>query len=452
MNEMTNLLTRLAHAPVMASEESQWAFLQNFKAAEDKVAKLGEAYEAKITALEDDPENDDFWPEEDDRIGQILRPYDNVNGSLFIPVKGSLVNESGITLFDLMTGYQYIEKAVTRGMADPEVDEIVFDIDSPGGEVSGCFDLCDYIASFRGTKPMKAFANDHSLSAAYSIAATADKVYVAQAGAVGSVGVITMHVSIKEMLENDGVKVSIIRGGEHKAEGNPYEDLTDGAHNRLQARIEGLYNLFVGKVAQNRGISESQVRATKAEVLGPEDAISRGMADGVESLRGYRTRVETEKGSYMTVSKSQMASEGEGQPTTQATAGEGTAREEEAGVTTDQTTQAAAPQTDGRAEERRRIGAILNSEEAAARPALANQLAFNTEMSADEAKTFMQGTPEEQKAQGPTQEGSHFEHAMSQDNPGISGNVESSPDGGGMTAAEEVLSTFNSYTGASQSK
>jgi ClpP class serine protease len=47
----------------------------------------------------------------------------------------------------------------------------MLDIDSPGGEAGGVFDLADKIFSARKVKPIWAVANDEAFSAAYAIAA-----------------------------------------------------------------------------------------------------------------------------------------------------------------------------------------------------------------------------------------------------------------------------------------
>ena len=81
-----------------------------------------------------------------------------------------------------------------RAVDDAGVRAILLDIDSPGGETTGCFELADYIYSIRGIKPVYAAANDIALSAAYAIASAASRVFVTRTGAVGSVGVYALHV------------------------------------------------------------------------------------------------------------------------------------------------------------------------------------------------------------------------------------------------------------------
>jgi ClpP class serine protease len=56
-----------------------------------------------------------------------------------------------------MTGYDGIRQAFLTAMEDPDISGICLDIDSPGGEVAGCFDLVDVIYGARGKSPFMPF-------------------------------------------------------------------------------------------------------------------------------------------------------------------------------------------------------------------------------------------------------------------------------------------------------
>jgi ClpP class serine protease len=97
--------------------------------------------------------------------------YDVVEGVAIIPVQGTLVQKLGtLRPYSGMTGYDGIRANLSMAMEDDTVRAIAFDIDSPGGEVAGCFDLVDSIYKARGIKPMWAILGEHAYSAAYAIA------------------------------------------------------------------------------------------------------------------------------------------------------------------------------------------------------------------------------------------------------------------------------------------
>lgn len=82
-----------------------------------------------------------FWDPYGDGSGHAFRPYNVQNGTLLIPVQGVLLNKFSFSFGRWATGYDYIEQALIRGMADSNVQRVALVVDSPGGEVAGCFEL-----------------------------------------------------------------------------------------------------------------------------------------------------------------------------------------------------------------------------------------------------------------------------------------------------------------------
>ena len=114
-----------------------------------------------------------------------------------VSVIGTLVSRSGY--LDATSGllsYGDIGDAIATAMDDPSVRGVILDVDSPGGEVGGLFDLVDRIGAIKSAsgKPLWAVANESALSAAYAIASAADRLYVTRTGEVGSIGVVAVHV------------------------------------------------------------------------------------------------------------------------------------------------------------------------------------------------------------------------------------------------------------------
>ena len=210
------------------------------------------------------------------------RPYEVVAGVAVIPITGTLVNKLGsMRPYSGMTGYDGIRANLSIALADESVRAIAFDIESPGGEVSGCFDLVDDIFSARGDKPIWSILSESAYSAAYAIASATDRIVVPRTGGTGSIGVIAMHVDFSKALAKDGITVTVLRSDEFKAETNEFEPLTDGAYGRLMAEIAEMRDLFVDTVARNRGLAASKVGATKAATFMGSHGVSAGLADAV---------------------------------------------------------------------------------------------------------------------------------------------------------------------------
>ena len=208
--------------------------------------------------------------------------YDVLEGIAIIPVYGTLVQKLGtLRPYSGMTGYDGIRRVFLTAINDPEVKGICLDIDSPGGEVAGCFDLVDLIYAERGKKPVYSILSENAFSAAYAIASAADKIYVPRTGGVGSVGVIVIHCDWSQHIKDDGLKVSIITYGNRKAESNPYVALSDEAKAAIQHDVDEMGRLFVSTVSRNRGLSETVIRNTQAACYLAAEGVQMGLADVV---------------------------------------------------------------------------------------------------------------------------------------------------------------------------
>lgn len=226
------------------------------------------------------------WGDDDDSFSRQARDtgYDVVEGVAIIPIQGTLVQKLGtLRPYSGMTGYDGIRACFLQALNDGEVKAICLDIDSPGGEVAGCFDLVDEIYAARGSKPVWAILSESAYSAAYALASAADKIIVPRTGGVGSVGVIVMHVDWSQKIKNDGLQVTIITYGDRKAESNPYEPLSETARKAIQSDIDEMGRLFVSTVSRNRGITEKTVRDTEAACFLGADGVQLGLADQVAS-------------------------------------------------------------------------------------------------------------------------------------------------------------------------
>lgn len=339
--------------------------------------------------LSDVKMSDDFWFSADDWRSNY-RPYVVKNGILQIPVKGVLLHDFPWSFGGWATGYIYIWRAFERGMRDPEVKGIALCCDSPGGEVAGCFDLVDkMVAGVPDVerKPVLAVAAEGAYSAAYAIAAAADRIVVSRTGGVGSIGVLTSHVDVSKALSDAGFKITFIFAGAHKVDGNPYEALPAKVKARIQKRIDSLYAIFTESVATNRAMSVQAVRNTEALTYNAEDAISEGLADGIGNLEDSLISFSNELNGaaqngdeHMTTTKTEPA----------AAALTHTQAQVDAAVADG----AKAARAEGVTAERTRITAIMALPEAANRREAAFKMATTTDMTAEQVKGVLATLPE----------------------------------------------------------
>ena len=383
----------------------------------------------KKVNIEEANANSGFWTELG-RYSEIIRPYRVKNGVLTIPVKGMLMKGFPYQARGYATGYEYILEAVKRGVEDEDVAAIHLDVNAPGGTVAGCFDCVDSIFAMRGTKPITAYANESAYSAAYAIASAADDIVVARTGGVGSIGVMAAHMEVSKGLEQRGVTVTLIYAGDKKADGHSAIPLSDRAKADMQARADALHDIFVSTVARNRGLDEQAVRNTEAASFMAPLAVENGLADAVGPLGSPSASADhsnDDEEEEMSKDNQSVALADHEQAVANATAA-GTETGKAAGATA----------------ERERINAILGSEEAKTRPAAANHVALNSDMSVEAAASFLKGLPEE-KGEAPAEpKKSSFENAMET---GQHPNVGDEVAGGGDDDDAAFLATFRASRG-----
>lgn len=207
------------------------------------------------------------------------------SGVAVIPIHGTLVRRTvGLEAESGLTSYTQLAAQLDAALANPEVAAIVLDIDSPGGESGGVFDLADRIRAATQVKPVWAVANDMAFSAAYALASAASKVFVSRTGGVGSIGVIAMHVDQSEKDAQDGVRYTAVFAGDRKNDLTPHAPITNEAHALLQAEVDRIYGLFVETVARNRGLDVAAVRKTEAGLFFGQAALAIGLADAIGTV------------------------------------------------------------------------------------------------------------------------------------------------------------------------
>jgi ClpP class serine protease len=204
------------------------------------------------------------------------------DGVAVIEVCGTLVHRLGsLRPYSGMTGYDGIRANMLHALANGSVRAILLDIDSPGGEVTGCFDLADAIYAARSVKPCWAILNESAYSAAYALASACARITVPRTGGTGSIGAVWLHSEMSRALDKDGITVTVIRSASRKFEGNNVEPLSDAARARAQAEVDRTAALFVATVARNRGLGATRIADTEAACFTGALGVQAGLADAV---------------------------------------------------------------------------------------------------------------------------------------------------------------------------
>lgn len=287
MNLTPHIANRVLNVPLMIMPE--------------KLAVIGTVLESRIgidaDALKKLAELAPNVPEGSRYIGEYApissdprggrKPYRTTpSGVAIVPIIGSLVNRGGF--FDVVSGitsYERVKFLLAEAAADRDVRAIVMDIDSPGGEAIGAFEVADLVRSISRDKTVVAAAGGLCCSAAYAIASAATRVIVSSSSVMGSVGVVLLHVDHSRRIDKAGMTPTLIHSGARKVDGHPYAPLSEDVQSELQSETDRFMDLFVATIVNGRGgLTATAVRATEARTYIGADAVKIGFADEVGTI------------------------------------------------------------------------------------------------------------------------------------------------------------------------
>ena len=268
---------------------------------EDQLLRMHQLLSLQASGVKwSDPEIMDRITEANVKSGYIARqhfaasprPAQNSGGGkvAVIPIVGVISHRASM-ISDISgpgagTSTQKLQEKFRQALDDPDCKAIVFDVDSPGGSVDGVMELASEIYAGRRQKPITAVCNSMACSAAYWLASAADEVVCTPSGQCGSIGVYMLHQDESEALKKDGIKITVIKAGKYKTEGNPTEPLSQEAYDAFLDKVESYYGMFVKAVSQHRGTSQTAVREGygQGRSLLAGDAVKQGLADRVGTL------------------------------------------------------------------------------------------------------------------------------------------------------------------------
>ena len=174
------------------------------------------------------------------------------------------------------TTYPEIISALAEADRNAEVDEIILNIDSPGGTVNGLFDALSAIELT--ATPVRAVVPGMAASAAFALAAATDKISATnRAAQFGSVGVV-----IDFYVNDELVSITSTQAPKKRP-----DVTTDEGVAMVREELDALHNIFVDAIATGRHTTAEKVNAEfgQGATLLADDALKRGMIDSVQGTQ-----------------------------------------------------------------------------------------------------------------------------------------------------------------------
>lgn len=206
------------------------------------------------------------------------------DGVAIIPIEGTIFRYA-----DFFTNYsggctvENLARDFKSALDNPKVFAIMFEINSPGGEVTGVSELAEMIFAARGQKPMTARVGGMMCSAALWIGTAAGDVRIDDTARIGSIGVMTAFLDNRKWMDMNGLEdLEFIASQSPHKNAKPW---TDEGKKRIQSRIDALCAVFGEKVAMHRGVEVEKVWKDfgQGDVFVGQEAIAAGLADSFGS-------------------------------------------------------------------------------------------------------------------------------------------------------------------------
>ncbi len=194
---------------------------------------------------------------------------------------------SGRSLNPLLGGDVMGSETIARAWRDvrdePGVKAVVFRIDSPGGSAIASEVIRQEMVRTAETLPVVVSMAEVAGSGGYWIACGAKRIVADGATITGSIGVLTGHLNLDAFYTN---KLGITFGRlDRGANANLYgelEDWTDVQRAAVDRQLDRIYDAFVERVADSRGMTHEAVDAIgRGRVFTGAQALENGLVDAV---------------------------------------------------------------------------------------------------------------------------------------------------------------------------
>ena len=173
---------------------------------------------------------------------------------------------------------------------DDSIKNVVFDFNSPGGEVFASENLGDEFNSLLRAKGQETGIFYYDQIAASGVLFATNKVsknYIVASpyGQTGSIGVRTSLPNYQKLADNIGYKETVIKAGSNKDVGNPLRDATPEELAYFQKSVDKSYEEFTTLVATGRNQDITKIKAiANGFVYSNDEAKGLGLVDELGPL------------------------------------------------------------------------------------------------------------------------------------------------------------------------
>lgn len=189
---------------------------------------------------------------------------------------------------DAEANAEFIVAAARAAFEDAGAQGVVLLINSPGGSPVQAGIVNDELKRLKARyqKPLYAVVEESCASAAYYIAASADRIFVDKASIVGSIGVLMEGFGFVGLMDKLGIERRLLTAGENKGFLDPFSPQTDTHRRHAQQMLDQVHKQFIDVVRAGRG---KRLKADTPELFSGlfwtgQQAVELGLADQLGNL------------------------------------------------------------------------------------------------------------------------------------------------------------------------
>lgn len=226
--------------------------------------------------------------------GENHRHLTEVRGNVgIINVTGPIFRYGKVEACETVYGTQHFSEQLTAFENDRDIDQIVFNFNTGGGEATGIGELAQQIKTC--TKPTTAYVDGMSASAGYWLASACDKIVAHETALLGSVGVVYILMDVSKYMENLGVEqIEIVSAVSPKKR---LDVKSEEGRSEIQILADDLADIFIEKVSTYREVTQEYAKENfgQGNVMIASKALNAKMIDEIGTFEALITQLQGEE-------------------------------------------------------------------------------------------------------------------------------------------------------------
>ncbi|MBP7463400.1 MAG: signal peptide peptidase SppA [Bacteroidales bacterium] len=225
--------------------------------------------------------------------GKKQKVSDNRVAVIF--AEGSIVDGQGS---EGEIGGDKLAAEIRKAREDEKIKAVVLRVNSPGGSGLASEIILREMELTKAIKPVVVSMGNLAASGGYYISCKASYIFAQPNTLTGSIGVFGLIPNLGKMLnEKIGLSFDGVGTNAHSDWGNTTRAVDPMEGRRIQKQIENFYEVFIGHVAQGRGMTKAEVDSIgQGRVWSGANALNIGLVDEIGGLdKAVKKAVELAK-------------------------------------------------------------------------------------------------------------------------------------------------------------